>query len=51
MEFGGMELVPLHHIWTIVKSSGLDWWNYWPNEIFGLMDWLSGIFGIVVLLV
>jgi hypothetical protein len=46
-----MVLLPFHHILTIGKPSGLDWWNYWPHEIVDLMDWLNGIFGIVVLLV
>jgi hypothetical protein len=32
-------------------SSGLDWWNYWPDGIVGIVDWLSVIFGIMVLLV
>ncbi len=37
--------------WDLVDwSSGLDWWNYCPNGIVGLMDWLNGIFSIVILL-
>jgi len=46
VEFGGMGLVPFHHILIIVKPSGLDWWNDWPNGIVSLVDWLNGIFGI-----
>jgi hypothetical protein len=33
MDFGGMGLVPFHHILTIVKPSGLDWWNCWSNGL------------------
>jgi hypothetical protein len=40
MDFGGMGLVPFHHIFTIVKPSGLDWWNYWLNGIVGLVELL-----------
>jgi hypothetical protein len=49
VEFGGMGLVPFHHILTIVKLGGLAWWNCWHVRIIDLMDnELGGTIGFIL---